>query len=142
MKRFRFCLLWFAVFVLGSCSFAMEPVPYSVKGEMLLDSEDYPDTPSFNYEFRNRSDKEIKAFTLVFYLFDEEGNPPDGGRSNVIVTVEADIQPAERKSGSFDLEKVFPVIPEETYSVDFLYVSKIAYADGTEWTDPFGLKVF
>lgn len=123
-----------------SCSFSYDNPPYLIKGEMVLDKENYDSFSTFAFEFLNKSDKSIKSFTLVFYLFDEDGNPPVSGRPNIVNTIKHSVGPGDRLESSFSLDRYINLVPENPWLVDYLYVSLIEYDDGTVWKDPFGLK--
>ncbi|MCQ2588180.1 MAG: hypothetical protein MJ174_08695 [Treponema sp.] len=138
LKHFLICLL----FLITSCSsFASAGAPYQIKGEMVLeDSIDY-ENAGFEFSLFNRSDKEIKSFTVVFFLFDNDGNPPIAGKNNIVLEINETIEALENCELCVSLDKYLTFIPEEPYSVDFLYVSKIVYSDNSVWSDPFGLEL-
>ena len=88
------------------------------------------------------SQKNIKSFTMVFYVFDEDGASPLYARNNVVLTIDEQI-PAETKYDfSLNIDKFFYENSDGEYETEYLYVSKIAYEDDTEWTDPLGLEIF
>ena len=99
------------VFVLMSCSLNADSVPYLVSGEMVLDTDLYGEA-SFVFLLYNKSEKPISSFTLVFFLFDEDGNPPLSARSNIVSRIKADIEPDEQFESSFSLLKYLSSYPE------------------------------
>ena len=40
-----------------------------------------------------------------------------------------------------NLDKYFYAAAQGKYETEYLYVSRIVYSDGSEWSDPFGLEV-
>ncbi|MCF0242881.1 MAG: hypothetical protein HUK25_09590 [Treponema sp.] len=128
------------VFIFSSCSFSYDAAPYLIKGEMAIDYDTYGEESTFKFSFLNRSKKNVESFTVVFFLFDEDGNPPLMGKPNIVNKVISFIEAGEEFSSSFSLDSFFNVIPETPLLVDYLYVSAIEYEDGTVWKDPFGLK--
>jgi len=115
-----------------------EIIPYEIQGEIEYEISNI----SFDYEFCNRTGKQISSYTIVFYLFDEDGNPPESMRNNIVARENVAVDAYTSVNESIGLEKYFEVLPDEEYTVDFLYVSKIEFADNTVWSDPFGRKYF
>lgn len=109
---------------------------------MVVDSSSKYETVGFDFNFINKSEKNIKSFTVVFYIFDEDGNPPALGRNNIVITINSEVLSKESYESCVSLDSFFYEIPEEPYEVDYLYVSKIVYEDDSVWTDPFGLCIF
>lgn len=144
MKRkiVKFTVVLF-IFIFSGCNlFAGNFAPYIIDGEMVLDSSSKYEIAGLNFHFFNKSEKQIKNFTVVFYMYDEDGNPPGTGRNNVVVNITASIKGNENLNGCISLDEYLYEIPEVPYSIDYLYVSKITYADDSVWSDPLGLSVF
>lgn len=111
-------------------------VPYQISGEL-----DYSNLElNLNYWFFNNNDKNIRSFTIVFYLFDEDGNPPVSTRSNIVLNQNMFVEGYANISKRIRLDYLFETLPDQEYTLDYMYVSKIEFADGTEWSDPFGMK--
>lgn len=136
--------LFFFTFILfcNSCFFASEQIPYFVSGEMVVDSSSKYEVAGFDFNFINKSEKNIKSFTIVFYIFDEDGNPPALGKNNIVITINSKILSQENYESCVSLDSFLYEIPEEPYEVDYLYVSKIVYEDDSVWSDPFGVCAF
>ncbi len=128
----------------SACSaYAKESVPYIVSGEVVLSSEASEfNAAGFEFYFLNKSEKTVKKFTLVFFLFDEDGEPISNGRSNIVISVEHEIEGNDYLTACLSLDKYLNEIPEVPYEVDYLYVSKIEYVDGSDWDDPLGMLNF
>ncbi len=123
-----------------SCSnFSKQNPPYVVSGEMVIeDSRDY-ENGGFDFSFFNKSDKAVVSFTLVFYLFDEEGNPPLSGKNNITLKIAERVEPLEKLEMCVSIDRYLTYVPSEPFTADFIYVSKIIYEDGTQWSDPYGI---
>lgn len=111
-------------------------LPYKISGEL-----DYSNVQmNFNYSFFNNCNKDVKSFTIVFYLFDEDGNPPELIRNNMVLCEKKFVESYTTFSTRIPLNKYFESMSDNEYTIDYLYVSKIEFTDGTVWTDPFGMK--
>lgn len=134
---FLFCVLF------SSCNlFANEKIPYLISGEMVLDSSSKYNAAGFDFCFINKSEKNVKNFTIVFYIFDEDGNPPAMGRNNIVINVKSNVLANESFENCVSMDSFLYEIPEEPYEIDYLYVSRIVYEDDSEWNDSFGLYAF
>lgn len=135
--------LLFLMLLFSSCTMVFPldtEVPYSVKGEMVLTENESDDFSEFKFEFKNKSEKEVYAFTVVFFLFDQEGNPVTTGKPNISAIVREPVPSGEILESSFSLDRFLNGIPEVPYRIEYLFVKKIIYSDGTEWNDPYGFK--
>lgn len=142
--NYKFKIISFFICILFSnCKlFANEKIPYLINGEMVLDSSSKYEAAGFDFYFINKSEKNIKSFTIVFYVFDEDGNPPLMGRNNIVITVNSNVLAKESLENCVSMDSFLYEIPEEPYEIDYLYVSRIVYEDDSVWTDPFGLYSF
>lgn len=111
-------------------------VPYRISGELDYSGIDI----NLRYWFFNNTNKNIRTFTIVFYIFDEDGNPPINSRNNVILEENKFVEYYSNLSKKINLNDYFDMDSDKEYSLDYLYVSKIEFADGTVWSDPFGMK--
>jgi len=138
MKKLFVCFCM--IFMFSSCSQLFTSVPYIISGEMKLNEEKENEFCVFDFQFKNCGDKDIYAFTVSFFLFDEEGNPVINGNPKITGIIREDVPAGEILESSYSLDNFLNFIPETPYKVEYLYVKKIVYTDGTEWTDPVGLK--
>lgn len=142
-KTFFQSLLCFLIFLFSSCQLlAKDSVPYLIDGKMVIEESTEYQIAGFDFYLLNKSEKQISSFTVVFYLFDEDGNPPDYVKNSIVLTVKADVDSHDYLESCISLDKFFSSIPESPYTIDYLYISKIKYSDDSEWNDPFGLQVF
>ncbi|MCR4742533.1 MAG: hypothetical protein K5866_06665 [Treponema sp.] len=141
-KKIKSLLLLF-IFTLSSCSlFADSQIPYLIEGEMLMEASSDYEIAGFDITFVNKGDKAISSFTFVFFIYDQDGNIPSIGRNNIVMTVDARLGQGQVLKSCLPLDDYLYEIPEEAYQIDYLYVSKIIYEDGSEWSDPMGVKAF
>ncbi len=129
---------------LFSCSlFAKEACPYLVSGSVRLVSETGEfEAAGFDLFLMNKSEKTIKNFTLVFFLFDEDGEPISNGKSNFVISVSKELEGGNSLEACISLDPYLSEIPEYPYEVDYLYISRVEYEDGSVWEDPLGLNAF
>lgn len=140
----KYCLLFLVLFFITGCtSYAKENVPYAIKAEFLVgeSTSDYENC-GIDLLFLNKADLSVEEFTVVFYLFDSYGEPISTGKSNIVLKIVKNIGSKETLSCCISLDDYMNEFVEEEYSVDYLYISKIVYIDGSVWEDPFGMKVF
>ena len=125
-----------------ACSaFSAEKVPYNIEGNLEMDeSEDY-EIAGLNLYFYNRSERTVKEFTIVFYVFDADGEPASFCRSNISFSVKKTIPAQEAIDVCLSLDSFFIYVPDEYCTADYMYVSRILYEDGSVWQDPFGLAL-
>lgn len=114
--------------------------PYSIVGEMEIDQK--TEEAFLEYTFCNDSKKVVKDFTIVFYVFDSDGDVPLKNKNNIVVRIQMEVGAKEEVSDKIKLNEYLSYIPEEPFFVDYLYVSSINYIEGTLWNDPFGFEVF
>lgn len=112
--------------------------PYELNVVMENYSSEEGDGIRFRYWFSNNSGKDIEAFSVICFIFDDEGESPLWGRNNVSFTVRELVKNGLSVEGTVSAEKYFEYIPDEPYDTDWSYVSRIIFDDGSKWTDPFG----
>ncbi len=140
------CLLLLVILFLfsGSCkSYAQSYAPYLLDGEFVMEdgAADYS-ICGIKLFLVNKSDKNISKVNLVFFLFDKDGEPAIECRNKLEFKVERVIAATESCDFCIGLDKYMNSIPSESLYVDYLYLSKIEYEDGSSWEDPFGLMAF
>ncbi|MCR4580379.1 MAG: hypothetical protein K5681_08535 [Treponema sp.] len=142
MKIYKILLL-FLIFMLTGCKgFSKDIVPYLISSSIEMEESPDYEIAGLNLSFHNRSEKTVKTFTIAFYVFDEDGEPASFCRSNIVISVEKEIGPGESSQMLLPLDQFFSYRPEELYTADYLYVSRIIYSDQSSWTDPFGLALY
>lgn len=135
--------IFFCLMILGCSAYGKEKVPYLAGGEFVLASSDTDfEAAGIDLYFYNKSEKPVLEFTVVFYLFDEDGEPIGTGKNNIVLTIQKEIDGMSVFQETLDLDRYFGIVPDVQYTVDFLYISKIVYGDGSTWKDPLGLMAF
>lgn len=131
------------LFLLSGCQLmAREKYPYLASAEMVMEESSEYEVAGINLHVMNKSDKEIESFTVVFFLFDQDGNPPENMKNSLVLSINSQIDPHEVLETCICLDDYLYTVPEGVYQVDYLYLSNITYDDGSVWSDPYGFKVF
>ena len=133
----------FLVIFSGCSIFSIERKPYTLAADFVMDEG----SPVYkicgaNLFFYNNSEKAVKEMEVVFYLFDSEGEPASECPGRVTFVIEKDVGPDEEAQLCLSLDSFMTLIPKSLLEIDYLYVSKILYADGSIWQDPFGFTAF
>lgn len=143
MKSSKSGLFMLICFLFSSCTlYGNNKLPYLIDGEMSIEESSNYNYGGVNLSLYNKSDSDITGFTVVFFLFDQDGNVPSVGRNNVVLNIDIEVAAGEKIEFCISLDNYLNEIPENLYVVDYLYLSKIQYADGSLWTDPFGISAF
>ena len=144
MNKFKHVFLLCVVFVLVSCtSYSRDIVPYVMSGEFVMEegASDYSICGVKFYLF-NKSERDIKRINLVFYLFDKDGEPASECSNKISVVIEKEFFAGEGDSFCMSLDTFITSVPEDFLIIDYLYLAKIEYEDGSIWEDPYGLIAF
>lgn len=134
----------FFISVLSSCSITpLESVPYLISGDFVMeaDSDDYS-VCGIDLMFLNQSEKMVQEISVVFFLFDMDGEPARECSNRIAFDIEKTIDAGDSLRSCLSLDKYMYILPEEYLQVDYLYVSRIVYDDGSVWEDPYGLVAF
>lgn len=130
-----FCLL------MNFC-YANAKTPYFIDGK-INSQADNSEICSVDLNFYNKSEKKVIEYTVVFFLFDSNGEVYANTKNNFVFTVKNEILPNENFECSISLDDFFyEDCCDDLYSLDYLYVSQIKYDDGSAWQDKFGLSAF
>ena len=152
-KKYSCRLLAFLIFLLSGCSaFPAAPVlsaltagsnPYLVSGNFVMeeDSSDY-EICGAELKFYNRSEKKVTEFEVVFYLFDSDGEPAQECWNQLSFDIEKIIDAEDSFEICLSLDSYMASVPQSQLRIDYLFVSKICYDDGSVWEDPYGLAAF
>ena len=95
-----------------------------------------------NFYLLNQHEKNISKINIVFFLFDQDGEPACECRSKISVEIKLDIEAGESAVFCMSLDQFMNSVPEYPLLVDYLYLAKIEYEDGSVWEDPYGLTAF
>lgn len=132
-------LLAFDIFTTSCSTINSNTTPYVIGGECVLsDSTKSYEYVGFDYFFYNSTDKTVSDFTVVFYVYDEEGNSPFASSNCISTKCEKIVPPHTETEGEISLDSYISSVPDEPYKADYIYVSEINYTDGSNWRDMFG----
>lgn len=92
-----------------------------------------------SFTFYNSSSKVISDFSVSFRLYDSEGENPFIGSNCVSSTNKEIIGPNSTSEVVVSLDDFITVMPEEPYQIDYFYVTRIHYSDGSSWKDEYGI---
>ena len=137
-------LCCFLVIALSGCSvFSLERSPYTIEADFVMneDAADYK-TCGVNLSFYNLAAETVKEFEVVFYLFDSDGEPAYECPNRLSFSIEKEIGPDEDFSVCLSLDSYMTFVPQSLLEIDYLYVSRITYTDGSIWVDPYGFTAF
>lgn len=128
---------------LSCCSFALESLPYVLSGQFVME-ENSPDYALCGIDFTllNKSHKEIRGMNIIFYLFDQDGEPAAECQNKISVQIEKIISPGDTAYFCMSLDSFMTSIPENNLVVDYLYIASLVYEDGSTWEDPYGFMAF
>ena len=152
-KKYSCRLLAFLIFLLSGCSaFPAAPDlpaltagrnPYLVSGKFVMeeDSSDY-EICGAELKFYNRSEKKVTEFEIFFYLFDSDGEPAQECWNQLSFDIEKLIDENDSFEICLSLDSYMASVPQSLLRIDYLFVSKICYDDGSVWEDPYGLAAF
>lgn len=141
MKRFGIIGVLLSVFLMCCCSMDQLSPPYLITDEKVINGEN-PGCHSFAgayITFFNNSGKTVKGFAVSFRLYDSDGNAFGFGFNGITTEYRGEVEPKKDVEIIVSLDSVQNVQVSEGMQLDFIYVSKIIYTDGSVWTDPVGL---
>ena len=136
-------LLLSSFFILSCSAYSQETAPYVINGNFVMEDGalDYS-ICGVDFYLLNKSSKEIKKINVVFYLFDKDGEPAYECRSKISGEIEKTIEAGGESNFCMSLDNFMNLVPADPLVVDYLYLAKIEYEDGSLWEDPFGLFAF
>ncbi len=140
----RTALLMTVISFFTNCkTYSLDSVPYVITGDFVMEekSSDYS-ICGIDFFLMNKTEKEIRSFNVVLYLFDQDGEPAYECSSKISADIEKSISSGDSASFCMSLDKFMNSIPADSLIVDYLYLSKIEYQDGSVWEDPYGMVVF
>ncbi|MCR5125339.1 MAG: hypothetical protein K6B43_09125 [Treponema sp.] len=140
-KKFFSGLLLAAMSISGCSTMNSDNCPYLIANQKfeIGSSSDGYEFAGTRFTFHNGSKKDVKSFTVSFMLYDSDGNNPFIGSNNVVERIDEQVLSGMSKSILLSMDDYLSSVPSEPYQIDYMYVRKIIYSDGSEWTDPFGM---
>ncbi len=119
----------------------MENIPYAItEPECKIGKVDgFHEFAGIHFVFYNNTEKHVTGFRFSCVVFDSDGESSPLIGSNVISARSLEtISAHEGENIIFSLDPYISEIPTEAYVIDFFYVTKIEYSDGSVWDDPYG----
>lgn len=138
MKKILF-FLYFQIILLFLN--AKEVFPYKISNEIFLDFFS-DEKVNIELRFTNNSSKEIEKIDITFFLFDSFGEPLNYNDDKISITICKKILPFEDSNISFSIPKNDSIEEVDSFFIDYFFVNKIYYSDGTSWDDMFGQKLY
>ena len=112
--------------------------PYSLSAEMTVENSSIYENAGLEIEFENKSEKTVKAFSIVFFVFNEDEGFLESESGNICLEVFCNLSAWNSIEDCISLDGFFSEVLEDACQLDYLYVSRITYADGSFWEDPSG----
>lgn len=114
--------------------------PYRIKGEVSVGT----DTAFYEYTgivltFYNTSRRTVRKFFVVVFLSGSDEMISFSNENRIVFECDENVAPRTAVRTEFGLDDYISEMQDETYHIDFLYVSKIEYDDGGVWEDPYGV---
>ena len=142
--KFLKILCCFIVLAFFGCSaFSLERSPYTINADFVMDEESSVyKICGVELSFSNLATETVKEFEVVFFLFDSDGEPAYECPNRLAFSIEREIGLDEDFSVCLSLDSYMTFVPQSLLEIDYLYVSRITYADGSIWVDPYGFSAF
>lgn len=142
--KFLKILCCFMLLVFSGCSaFSLERSPYTINADFVMDEESSVyKICGVELSFSNLATETVKEFEVVFFLFDSDGEPAYECPNRLAFSIEREIGSNEDFSVCLSLDSYMTFVPQSLLEIDYLYVSRITYTDGSIWVDPYGFSAF
>lgn len=135
-------VILFIMILVSEIAYSKNKLPYKVSYDLEYKDKNENQIVEIGINLTNKSSKSISAFTIVFYLFDYEGNSAIKEKNSIVLRFDEEINAHDSISINKDISQFITEDYETGLEVECLYVSIIEYEDGILWTDPFGIKKF
>lgn len=114
--------------------------PYRIKGEV----SDSADTAYYEYgcvalTFYNKSKRAVRKFFVVVFISGNDEMAVSSNENRILFECDKNVAARTAVRAEFSLDDYVFEAVDETYQIDFLYVSRIEYEDGGVWEDPHGI---
>jgi hypothetical protein len=133
----------FLVLALASCALTADSAPPYVISKPFSRSGEKSGHFVFagiEFTFLNTGSKTISNITVSCMVFDAETSKNPFIGSNIITaSFNGDIPAGGKTDLNISLDQYIYAAPEKPYLIDFFYVSRIGYTDGSVWEDRNGI---
>ena len=118
----------------------MPPVIVSQADCLLSSQNNTFKLAGVSFKCHNTGDKQISRLEVSFLVFtDASGGNPLYDSNVVTAAVDASLAPGESGTFEISLDGRLACIPAEPFFIDGFYVRKVVFADGSDWSDPYGM---
>lgn len=135
-------VLFFPVFAASFSACAHTgSIPYGISNpeSQIGEIQGLQEFAGIYFTFYNNTEKTVKSFTVSYFVFDNTGEKSPFIGSNVLSSRSFKIIPPNGvQEIHISLDRYINQIPLEPYIIDFFYIKKIEYEDGSVWIDPYG----
>lgn len=138
METFLFLLLFFTT----SCRQALDEPPVIVSKPACLLTSTHGTFSHAGVSFRchNTGCRKISSLEVTFSVFtDEKGGNPFYGSNVITAAVHADLSAGASGTFEVSLDENLAFIPDKPFLIDFFYVRKVIFEDGSQWSDLLGM---
>jgi hypothetical protein len=109
--------------------------PVSVAGER----EGYYKYAGVEFTCHNKNTKTMSVISVSFMVYDAETSKTPFIGSNIIkADFEGELAGDEEKLFIISLDTYIYTAPDKPYLIDFFYISRVEFVDGSVWEDPYG----
>lgn len=97
-----------------------------------------------HFSYTNTSTKTVARIKISCMVYsDKNGTNPFAGSNNILADfpengVTDNIVPGDSRNFILNLDPYIYCTPSEPYLIDYFFVKKITFTDGSIWEDPFG----
>lgn len=121
-------------------SLDMPPVVVSKASCVLTSQSGSFEHAGVTFRCRNTGDRQMVSLEVSFIVFsDASGGNPLYGSNVVTAEVAAVLQPGQTGTFEISLDDQLAYLPDRPFVIDYFYVRKVTFDDGTVWTDMYGL---
>jgi hypothetical protein len=130
------------LFIFSCADIQGDPPPFVIsKPKCLIENKPgYFAFAGIEFDFLNKKEKTVSNIYVSFILYDADTktNPLIG--SNIIkMSFDGMVKSKERQKFFISLDSYVYTIPDKAYLIDFFYIAKIVYEDGSQWEDTNGI---
>ncbi|MEL3906607.1 MAG: hypothetical protein P1P65_06225 [Treponema sp.] len=100
----------------------------------------YYEAAGIEFDFYNTSTKDMQEVEVQCMIFDAETKKNPFIGSNIVrAKIRQNIEGGTQKKLIIPLDNYIYIIPEKPYLIDYFFIRKITFNDGSEWKDVFGI---
>lgn len=128
-------------FLAGACrhEVPLPPVLVSQPVGLLSSAEGNFQYAGLSFQCCNTGNRRISSLCVSFIVYtDETGGNPFFGSNVINAEVVADLLPGTSAQCEISLDDKLTCIPETPFVIECFYVTKVTFADDSEWSDPYG----